>query len=201
MAEAKNPYGKLQSLPIGDTPEQLNLTLGHTVEVIIVGNKAYTKEDIQQLELRAGTAAFDAASQRDMKSKAREQRDKVTQDLSNLRALLTKHGICEECGSLYTRDNPDEPFASCGCHTSEWYDDTPHMTLQRKMFILRNNSAAALNAISVENEKLRAACQLAIDMFKVNGVNVPNTIETLEEALGNPNAKTAWPYLPKGMTK
>ena len=190
MTEAKNPYGKLQSLPIGDTPEQLNLTLGHTVKVIFVGNKAYTEEDIRQLELKAGTAAFDAESQRDMKANAREQRDKVTQDLSNVRELLTKHGICEECGSLYTRDGPDEPFASCGCHTSEWYDDTPHMTFQRTAFIVRSKLVGAINALNAvlleereERNRLRAACQLAIDMFKVNGVNVPNTIETLEDAL------------------
>jgi hypothetical protein len=190
MAEAKNPYGKLQSLPIGDTPEQLNLTLGHTVKVIFVGNKAYTEEDIRQLELKAGTAAFDAESQRDMKAKAREQRDKATKDLSKMRELLTKHGICEDCGNLYTRDNPDEPFASCGCHTSEWYDDTPHMTFQRTAFIVRSKLVGAINALNAvlleereERNRLRAACQLAIDMFKANNVNVPNTIETLEDAL------------------
>lgn len=190
MAEAKNPYGDLQSLPIGDTPEQLSLVLGHTVEVILVGNKTYTKEDIRQLELRAGTAAFDAGSQRDMKQKARQQRDETMRKLTKATKLLTKHGICEECGNLYTRDNPDEPFASCGCHTSEWYDDTPHMTFQRTAFIVRSKLVGAINALNAvlleereERNRLRAACQLAIDMFKVNGVNVPNTIETLEDAL------------------
>lgn len=183
MAEAKNPYGKLQSLPIGDTPEQLNLTLGHTVKVIFVGNKAYTEEDIRQLELKAGTAAFDAESQRDMKAKAREQRDKATKDLSKMRELLTKHGICEECGNLYTRDNPDEPFASCSCHTSEWYKDSPYMELQHRLVTTRKSLFFVINSQEEERNRLRAACQLAIDMFKANNVNVPNTIETLEDAL------------------
>ena len=38
-------------------------------------------------------------------------------------------------------------------------------------------------ALLAQVEELRSACQLAIDMFKVNDINAPNTIETLEDAI------------------
>lgn len=46
--------------------------------------------------------------------------------------LLNKHGICTECGQMYSH-HLDEPFASCGCGTSEWYDYTPYMQLENEL--------------------------------------------------------------------
>ncbi len=48
------------------------------------------------------------------------------------RTLLNKHGICTECGEIYSHDIT-EPFAHCGCGTSEWYNFTPYMELQNKL--------------------------------------------------------------------
>lgn len=40
-----------------------------------------------------------------------------------------------------------------------------------------------IEALKVQVVMLRVACQLGIDMFKANDINVPNTIETLQEAI------------------
>ena len=59
----------------------------------------------------------------------------TTEREKHLEALLLKHGICEDCGDMYSHDI-DAPFASCACHTSEWYDYTPYMQLEEKLFKL-----------------------------------------------------------------
>ena len=46
--------------------------------------------------------------------------------------LLHKHGICTKCGEMYSH-SIDEPFASCDCGTSEWYNLTPYMELEKKI--------------------------------------------------------------------
>lgn len=46
--------------------------------------------------------------------------------------LLRKHGICADCGELYSH-HIHEPFASCKCGTSEWYEPTPHMKLEQQL--------------------------------------------------------------------
>jgi hypothetical protein len=50
----------------------------------------------------------------------------------HLRALVDKHGICTECGGMYSH-HIHEPFASCGCGTSEWseVEMTPYMVLEQ----------------------------------------------------------------------
>jgi hypothetical protein len=55
--------------------------------------------------------------------------------VKQLRGLLLKHGICVDCGSIFNHDI-EEPFAHCGCHTSEWYDFTPYMELQYRLHVL-----------------------------------------------------------------
>lgn len=40
-----------------------------------------------------------------------------------------------------------------------------------------------VEALKAQVAMLRVACQLGIDMFKANDINVPNTIETLQEAI------------------
>jgi hypothetical protein len=37
--------------------------------------------------------------------------------------------------------------------------------------------------LKASNEKLRLACQLAIDMISINDINLPNTVETLQDAI------------------
>lgn len=157
------------TLQIGDTPEQLNTRLGHTVEVIIVGNKAYTAEDIRQLELEASTAAFNARSQLDMKIKAREQRDKATERYkeAELQRDEALHKLYRAEKALNAALKVDHPFKLTIC----------------KLRTELKEAYKYSSSLLVENEKLRHACQLAIDMFKANNINVPNTIETLEDAL------------------
>lgn len=45
--------------------------------------------------------------------------------------LISKHGICTQCGELRSH-HISEPIASCNCGSSEWYQLTPHMQLQQK---------------------------------------------------------------------
>ena len=52
--------------------------------------------------------------------------NELLKEINHLQGLLSKHGICEDCGELYNHHG-DEPFASCGCKQSEWYELTPHM--------------------------------------------------------------------------
>lgn len=54
--------------------------------------------------------------------------------------LLKKHGICPECGDLYSHDIT-APFAHCKCGTSEWYAYTPHMLTQHKLHLAEDKIA------------------------------------------------------------
>ena len=44
--------------------------------------------------------------------------------------LLNKVGVCDDCGKHYSHEIT-EPFAHCGCGTSEWHTLTPYMQLER----------------------------------------------------------------------
>jgi len=57
-------------------------------------------------------------------------------EIDRLNALLTKHGVCDECGEMYSH-HYDGPFASCMCKQSEWYDYTPYMKLEKKLIDIR----------------------------------------------------------------
>lgn len=48
------------------------------------------------------------------------------------RTLLDKHGVCTKCGEIYSHEI-EEPFAHCGCGTSEWHNFTPYMELENKL--------------------------------------------------------------------
>lgn len=54
-----------------------------------------------------------------------------------LTELLEKHGICINCGEIFSHDI-EEPFAHCGCCTSEWYNFTPYMNLEHKLYLMSN---------------------------------------------------------------
>lgn len=60
-------------------------------------------------------------------------------ELSHLRSLLVKHGICEGCGELY-RHHGDEPLASCQCRTSEWVNLTPYMKVDLELSSIKNSA-------------------------------------------------------------
>lgn len=62
-----------------------------------------------------------------------EVRSKVT----NLLKICDTNGICIQCGRHYSHDIV-APFASCGCHTTEWGEGlSPYMLLEKKVFELR----------------------------------------------------------------
>lgn len=70
--------------------------------------------------------------------------------------LLAKHGICSDCGEFYEH-HIYEPFASCSCGTSEWYELTPHMMLRQQLNdAKREAKLVRLNSIyrSLLNEML-----------------------------------------------
>lgn len=57
----------------------------------------------------------------------------MSNEIEKLLKILTDNGICARCGSPWEH-HIDEPFASCGCGTSEWYKvDTPYMKLQKEI--------------------------------------------------------------------
>lgn len=54
----------------------------------------------------------------------------------NLKNLCAHHGICTVCGGYYSH-HYTEPFATCKCNTSEWYEITEYMKLQDELRKLR----------------------------------------------------------------
>lgn len=58
----------------------------------------------------------------------------VEERLAHLEKIVGDAGICRMCGQHYSHDIA-EPFADCGCGTSEWYKLTPYMKLERKIFL------------------------------------------------------------------
>lgn len=60
----------------------------------------------------------------------------------NLKNLCAHHGICTVCGEYYSH-HYTEPFATCKCNTSEWYEITEHMKLQDELRKLREKKPVA----------------------------------------------------------
>lgn len=57
----------------------------------------------------------------------------MSDEKERLLKICEDNGICSICG-LPWEHHMDEPFASCGCGTSEWYNfDTPFMKLQKEI--------------------------------------------------------------------
>ena len=55
----------------------------------------------------------------------------------NLKNLCAHHGICTVCREYYSH-HYTEPFATCKCNTSEWYEITEYMKLQDELRKLRD---------------------------------------------------------------
>jgi len=54
----------------------------------------------------------------------------LMETLTKAKEAFDRHGICVECGEMYSHWL-HEPFASCGCKQTEWsIDYTPYMTLE-----------------------------------------------------------------------
>ena len=66
--------------------------------------------------------------------------------------LLDKHGICEDCGEMYSHDI-DSPFASCKCKTSEWHKFTPYMVLESKLYDVQQLRTKALESDDINEIK------------------------------------------------
>ena len=60
----------------------------------------------------------------------------------NLKNLCAHHGICTVCREYYSH-HYTEPFATCKCNTSEWYEITEHMKLQDELRKLREKKPVA----------------------------------------------------------
>jgi len=57
---------------------------------------------------------------------------KMLDELEKAKRLLQKHGICEDCGEMWSHEILS-PFASCGCKGAEWTsyaEFTPYMKLE-----------------------------------------------------------------------
>lgn len=52
-----------------------------------------------------------------------------------LEEIVSQAGICRLCGTHYSHDIA-EPFANCGCHTTEWSGAlSPYQELEKKIFL------------------------------------------------------------------
>lgn len=60
----------------------------------------------------------------------------------NLKNLCAHHGICTVCREYYSH-HYTEPFATCKCNTSEWYEITEYMKLQDELRKLREKKPVA----------------------------------------------------------
>lgn len=89
--------------------------------------------------------------------------------------LLHKHGICPECGTL-NEHHLDGPFASCHCGTSEWYEFTPHMLLQKRCA----NLETELTSVKSELAKLKQVHDAETKLFR----NYRNSIRKHLESQG-----------------
>lgn len=67
----------------------------------------------------------------------------MTELEKKLTELLNKHGICVDCGEMYSH-SIDEPTAACKCKQSEWYDFTPYMTLELELATLGAENVALI---------------------------------------------------------
>lgn len=79
--------------------------------------------------------------------------------LEKSKKLITKHGICEECGELFEHDY-DSPLAFCKCGTAEWYNLTPHMTAVSKAYTGVQQALLAEKDFWRERyNEIRSACE------------------------------------------
>lgn len=95
--------------------------------------------------------------------------------IKKLEALLIKHGICEDCGEMYSHDL-DAPFASCECKQAEWGKFTPYMQLQLELHTLTAENTALITAL--KNQSL--SCTVLPDTEKLG---LPPKAETSIDAM------------------
>lgn len=97
-----------------------------------------------------------------------------------LTELLNKHGICVDCGEMYSPDI-DEPLAHCKCHSTEWYTLTPYMTLQKKLWESHQHEAKLKEQIAILKEKTHA--RFNNEECWIYSLDEDNHLESLEFAL------------------
>ena len=55
--------------------------------------------------------------------------------IKHLEEILDEVGVCRLCGTHYSHDI-EEPFANCGCHTTEWSGPlSPYQELEKKIYL------------------------------------------------------------------
>lgn len=69
----------------------------------------------------------------------------------NLKNLCAHHGICTVCGEYYSH-HYTEPFATCKCNTSEWYEITEYMKLQDELRKLQSTEGCCSQARNTQTQ-------------------------------------------------
>lgn len=79
----------------------------------------------------------------------------LLEENQRLRELCYKHGICMDCGNIYEHDLT-EPFANCGCGTSEWSSTayTPYMELQKAYYLKQKELTDEIVELTIKYFKL-----------------------------------------------
>lgn len=161
------------------------------------------EDKVKELTLQLETEKSDAKHQRQMKLTAREQRGKIVDRLKSI--SLTNLDLINQNSKLLTEtadafgDGYYEGFIdgakhheATDCNTDPTYlgedamrcSEIAENTKSKRIGITSRGDLIAQRAeLVAQIGELKSSCQLAIDMFKVNDINVPNTIETLEDAI------------------
>lgn len=102
------------------------------------------------------------------------ENNELLKEIERLQGLLAKHGICEDCGELYNHHG-DEPFASCGCNQSEWYELTPHMLQVQGL-------KAERDALAAQFELMKSAIDDVQKYTAKSGYDFPSPSDIRTEA-------------------
>lgn len=107
-------------------------------------------------EYRAKRAEAELAKLKNTAAISSDIEDNLRKERDWYDKLLTKHGVCTDCGDMYEH-HEDEPLASCSCQTAEWWGSdvsTPFMLLQRAL--LESQEAMKAEAQRADDAEQRA---------------------------------------------
>lgn len=100
--------------------------------------------------------------------KLTEKVSKLIAKLESVKKLLEKHGICEDCGEMFSHDI-DAPFASCNCKGGECYDFTPYMKLEEKIYHLKTDLLSNWKLLPVDPTEEMISAALWDQELKAKG--------------------------------
>jgi hypothetical protein len=110
-------------------------------------------------------------------------------DIDALAAIIDKHGICADCGSMFSHWL-NEPMASCGCKQSEWGGAamTPYMLMEQRLETATADRTVLAAQVEVLKNMLIHGYKLDLQMRGVGELKIPEFILNFEKELPTPAA-------------